>query len=168
MPYRGSCACGAVRYEIDQLDTPIGHCHCTTCRKTQAASFVSTARVNRDHFRLQVSADRDELYIAKPVIGRTSGQWTVQFSRRITLADGSFAGVATLHFDPFKLTQFYDAIDLDEHSTISVIGLDGALRARRGADAKSFLQDISAPLSDRELLKLAADAVVSGFAVPAT
>ncbi len=48
---KGSCLCGAVEYEVDQLDTPIAHCHCQSCRKANAATFVSTAGVERDHFR---------------------------------------------------------------------------------------------------------------------
>lgn len=48
---QGSCLCGTVAYEIEQLDGPIGHCHCRTCRKAHAAAFASTARVMRDHFR---------------------------------------------------------------------------------------------------------------------
>jgi len=48
---KGSCLCGAVAYEIDRLDGPIGHCHCHTCRKAHAAPFTSTAWVSREHFR---------------------------------------------------------------------------------------------------------------------
>ncbi len=48
---KGSCLCGAIEYEVDQLDMPIGHCHCRTCRKANAAAFVSTAGVMREHFR---------------------------------------------------------------------------------------------------------------------
>ncbi|MBI3898945.1 MAG: GFA family protein [Gammaproteobacteria bacterium] len=48
---KGSCLCGAIEYEIDQLDMPIDHCHCRTCRKAHAAAFASTAGVNREHFR---------------------------------------------------------------------------------------------------------------------
>jgi len=40
-----------VEYEIDQLDMPIGHCHCRTCRKAHAAPFATTAGVLREHFR---------------------------------------------------------------------------------------------------------------------
>jgi adenylate kinase family enzyme len=46
----GSCLCGAIGYRANQLDGPIGHCHCDTCRKAHSASFVTTARVLRDHF----------------------------------------------------------------------------------------------------------------------
>lgn len=48
---QGSCLCGTVRYEIDQLDAPIGHCHCLTCQKAHAAAFATTAGVLRQHFR---------------------------------------------------------------------------------------------------------------------
>jgi ADP-ribosyl-[dinitrogen reductase] hydrolase len=48
---QGSCLCGAVRYEIDSIDKPIGHCHCRTCQKAHAAAFATTAGVMRDHFR---------------------------------------------------------------------------------------------------------------------
>lgn len=47
---KGSCLCGRIAYELDQLG-PIGHCHCKTCRKAHAAAYASTARVNREHFR---------------------------------------------------------------------------------------------------------------------
>ncbi len=48
---QGSCLCGTIRYEIDQLDAPITHCHCLTCQKAHAAAFASTAGVLRQHFR---------------------------------------------------------------------------------------------------------------------
>lgn len=46
----GSCFCGAVGYEVDELG-PIGHCHCKTCRKTHSAAFNTTARASRAGFR---------------------------------------------------------------------------------------------------------------------
>ena len=55
---KGSCLCGAIVYEVDQLDMPILHCHCTTCRKAHAAAFTSTAGVNRDHFRWVEGKDK--------------------------------------------------------------------------------------------------------------
>ncbi len=48
---KGSCLCGVIGYEVDQLDMPISHCHCRTCRKAHAAAFVSSAGVMREHFR---------------------------------------------------------------------------------------------------------------------
>lgn len=48
---KGSCFCGAVAYQIDQLDGAIVHCHCLSCRKSHAAAFASTARVSRENFQ---------------------------------------------------------------------------------------------------------------------
>ncbi len=47
----GSCLCGQVAFEADELSGAIGHCHCLTCQKAHAASFSTTARVAREHFR---------------------------------------------------------------------------------------------------------------------
>ena len=66
MALNGSCLCGTVRYEIDQLDTPIGHCHCNTCRKAHAAAFASTARVMREHFRFKSGADKLGAFESSP------------------------------------------------------------------------------------------------------
>lgn len=51
MAIPGRCLCGAVQYEIDQLASPIGFCHCQTCQKAHASTFAPTARVEPDHFR---------------------------------------------------------------------------------------------------------------------
>jgi len=57
MTLHGSCLCGSVRYEADQLDGPIVHCHCTMCRKAHAAAFNSSAAVQRQHFRWTAGED---------------------------------------------------------------------------------------------------------------
>ncbi|MBM3116932.1 GFA family protein [Jeongeupia naejangsanensis] len=48
---RGSCLCKSIEYEVDRLDTGIGHCACHTCRKAHAAAFNTTAGVLHAHFR---------------------------------------------------------------------------------------------------------------------
>jgi hypothetical protein len=50
MNLQGQCLCGAIGYEITQLDGAIVHCHCRTCRKAHASAFTSTVRVMREHF----------------------------------------------------------------------------------------------------------------------
>lgn len=66
MSLKGSCLCGTVRYEVDRLDMPIGHCHCVTCRKAHAAAYVSTAGVMREHFRWVAGEDRLSHYKSSP------------------------------------------------------------------------------------------------------
>jgi hypothetical protein len=58
MSLHGSCACGAVTYQVAALATTIGHCHCVTCRKTHAAAFNSAAGVNPDDFQWLTGEDK--------------------------------------------------------------------------------------------------------------
>ena len=62
---KGSCLCGAIQYEADQVGA-IGHCHCRTCRKANAAAFVSTAWVSREHFRWLKGADQLSSFESSP------------------------------------------------------------------------------------------------------
>jgi hypothetical protein len=66
MPLRGSCLCGTIRYEADQLDGPIVLCHCNTCRKAHAAAFNSSAAVDRAHFRWTAGEDKLSHYASSP------------------------------------------------------------------------------------------------------
>lgn len=40
--HRGSCLCGAVRFEVDGDLAPPDACHCTLCRRHSGHFFVST------------------------------------------------------------------------------------------------------------------------------
>lgn len=40
--HRGSCLCGAVRFEVDGALPPPDACHCTICRKVSGHFFAST------------------------------------------------------------------------------------------------------------------------------
>jgi len=48
---KGSCLCKAVQYQVKQLDTPIAHCSCHTCRKAHAAAFNTGAGVIPENFK---------------------------------------------------------------------------------------------------------------------
>ena len=63
---RGSCLCGAIQYEVTQLDSPIVHCSCQTCIKAHAAAFNTGAGVNRDHFKWTKGQDRLSAYESSP------------------------------------------------------------------------------------------------------
>jgi ADP-ribosyl-[dinitrogen reductase] hydrolase len=62
---KGSCHCGAVAYEVDRLER-IGHCHCTTCRKTHSAAFNTAGRVPRANFRWLKGEDQLTAYRSSP------------------------------------------------------------------------------------------------------
>jgi hypothetical protein len=66
MSLQGQCLCGAIAYEVVQLDGVIVHCHCRTCRKAHASAFASTARVDRQHFRWRRGEDQLGAYESSP------------------------------------------------------------------------------------------------------
>lgn len=63
---RGSCLCGSVAFEVAELASPIGHCHCTTCRKAHSAAFATTARVARSAFRWLRGEDHRRHFESSP------------------------------------------------------------------------------------------------------
>lgn len=99
---------------------------------------------DREHFKVHVNNKEDRLFISKPVIGRVSGKWSVQFSRRFSNSDGSFGGVVVASLDPEHLTKFYDKIDFGSLASISLIGSDAVVRSS-GGNAGGFTlgQDLS-------------------------
>ena len=103
---------------------------------------------DRLHFKIHADADDDFLFISKPVLGRASGRWTVQFTRRLATSDDQFAGVVVASFDPSHLSRFYETMKLGAGGSAKLVGLDGVIRAS-GGHAKAGL---GATLADAALL----------------
>ena len=93
---------------------------------------------DREHIRVQLNSVADHLFISKPVIGRASGQWSVQLTRRFNNRDGSIGGVIVVSMNPEHFTTFYDKINLGSAASIAMIGSDGVVRASGGSAAGRF------------------------------
>jgi len=50
MKYEGGCFCGKVRYAFNADDIPCADCHCTLCRRTSGALYVSWLVVPAEAF----------------------------------------------------------------------------------------------------------------------
>jgi diguanylate cyclase (GGDEF)-like protein len=109
---------------------------------------------DREHFRVHVNAGEDKLFISKPLIGRATGKPSIQLSRQIELADGSFAGVILVSLDPSHFTHFYDSINIGRDGEIRVIGTDGIVRAVGSAKGVET-EYLGANLGDSTLFKRA-------------
>jgi len=97
-----------------------------------AVPFVSGINnSDREFFQVHRDADTGKLFIGKPVVGRGSGKMSMQLSRRINKADGSFGGVVVVSADPNYFAEYYKSINLGEGSSIAMIGRDSIVRVRQ-------------------------------------
>ena len=87
---------------------------------------------DREHFRIHKGRSEDLLFISKPILGRISKKWSIQLTRRLSHADGSFAGVIVASLDPELITKAYRSIQLGPGSGIALIGTDEIIRFGTG------------------------------------
>ena len=69
--YRGSCLCGAVKFEVEEFLSQVAHCHCSMCRKFHGAAYATIAGVPRSKFRWVEGADALKGYTAENGTTRT-------------------------------------------------------------------------------------------------
>jgi signal transduction histidine kinase/CheY-like chemotaxis protein len=84
---------------------------------------------DRAHFSTQKASRDDNLFISGPVLGRVSGKWTIQFTRKLLASDGSFDGIAVVSLDPAYLSRFYQSISIGNGS-IMLATTDGTVLVR--------------------------------------
>jgi methyl-accepting chemotaxis protein len=99
---------------------------------------------DREHFRVHQDARDDTLFVSQPILGKVTGKWSIQLTRRISNGDGSFGGVIVASVDPGYFSRLYDAIDVGRNGVITLVGLDGVVRSVRGGSAQSAAQSIAA------------------------
>ncbi len=87
---------------------------------------------DREHYTVHRDAGVDSLFISKPVLGRASGKWSVQYTRPLLDAENDFDGVIVVSLDPARLTRIYGNLDLGENGGVVIVGTDGIIRAGTG------------------------------------
>jgi two-component system sensor histidine kinase BarA len=104
--------------------------------------FKPVNLLDREHFRVHLQGDGGPLYVSRPVLGRVSGKWSLQLTRRISHPDGSFGGVVVVSMDPQYFTRLYHDIDVGHYGSVALVGADGVMRVRRVGEDQSLGQDI--------------------------
>jgi len=101
-----------------------------------------TAPVNfadQDFFKAQAGDATDRLFISRPILGRTSGRWSLLFTRKLVGPDGWFMGVMAASVDPAWLTRLHQRLDIGR-GALMLIGSDGVVRALAiGSDPDSTM-----------------------------
>lgn len=97
-----------------------------TFTNTQSKNKIDLS--DREHFKIHKEIYPYHLFVSKPVLGRVSKRWSIQLTRRINKADGTFNGVAVVSFDPTYFLNFYKKIDLGSDGFIALLDRDGFVR----------------------------------------
>ncbi len=82
------------------------------------------------HFIAQRDNSEEGLFIAPPYRSASGDKWFTAASRRLSAADGSFAGIVTAPIDQSYFTKLYRSIDLGKGGSIVLLHREGRLLAR--------------------------------------
>jgi diguanylate cyclase (GGDEF)-like protein/PAS domain S-box-containing protein len=93
---------------------------------------------DREHFRVHRDSGEDALFISKPVLGRVSKRWSIQFTRPILSFGGQFDGVLVMSVTPDYFSDFYRRIGLGPESAINLFRHTGEVLARSPPLEKSI------------------------------
>ena len=84
----------------------------------------------REHFRVhQQSPNLDYLFISKPVKGKVSGKWSIQFTRPIT-KNGAFNGVLVVSISPDLFADFSQTLGVQQSGSVAMVRDTGEIMSR--------------------------------------
>ncbi len=91
---------------------------------------------DREHFSVHTSRPDSGLFISKPLMGKVSRKWTIQFSRRIE-QKGQFAGVMVLSLSPDYLNHTLSRLIQAPNDVLMILRNSGEIMARNQEMDKS-------------------------------
>ncbi len=94
----------------------------------------------REHFRVhQESQGADQLFISRPVVGKVSGKWSIQFTRPV-LKDNHFDGVLVASVDPEHFGSFGQKLEHGPDDVLALVRDTRERMARFPIDEKNYGQ----------------------------
>lgn len=86
---------------------------------------------DREHIRVHLDGlAGDNVFISKPLLGRTSKVWSIQFSRAVRTSQGRLLGILVASYEIADLIEFYGRLRSDPDALVALVGTDGVIRAR--------------------------------------
>mgnify|MGYP003341710643 FL=1 len=95
---------------------------------------------DREHVRVHLESNRDELFISKPLKGRVSKKWSIQFTRPIR-REGRNVGVIVLSVDPAYFARNHETLNIGESGVVAIVRNSGDL-ITRAPGSQDFLGTI--------------------------
>ncbi|MBI5786504.1 MAG: diguanylate cyclase [Rhodocyclales bacterium] len=84
---------------------------------------------DREHFKVHLATDADRLFVSKPVFGRVSKTWSIQFTRAIR-KQGRLLGVLVLSVAPEYVASSLTLKDLGRDDVLALFRTDGTYLSR--------------------------------------
>jgi diguanylate cyclase (GGDEF)-like protein len=100
---------------------------------TSSAPSGVTNVADQDYFRSQRYLDN--FTVGHSVRDPVSGEWWLQFSRRLSGPNAEFDGVVIIAVKATYFTSGYESSKLGEHGVLGILGVDGVFRVKRSGDA---------------------------------
>lgn len=97
---------------------------------------------DREHFTAHLGKTDTELFVSKPIMGRVSKKWVIQFSRSI-FQNGVFKGVMVLSVSPEYLYRTLSNLEQDPSDVMLIVRNSGEIMARNHDFEQSIGLDIS-------------------------
>lgn len=121
-------------------------------RQSTVEGFKPIDLSDREHIKIHLAQPDHGPFVSKPLLGRASGKWSIQYSRAVLDGSGKLIGAVVVSIDPTYFSGFYRQVDIGEHGSISLIGIDDrTVRTRRSGSSYTAGQEIP---SDTQLFKL--------------
>jgi two-component system sensor histidine kinase BarA len=97
---------------------------------------------DREHIRVHLDSGYEGIFISKPVVGRVSGETTLNITKGVRDADGRLLYIIVFSVEPGRLTGLASALELGEQGVITLVGLDNVILARFTRETPDGLADV--------------------------